>query len=201
MAKAIEVLMNEHRLIERVAASLEAYACGLPPGAGPERPRVAEFAGFFQRYADAFHHGKEEDLLFKAMVDRGFPLNGGPLAVMLHEHEVGRAHVRALAAIGEASGAAAAEEAEAFVRHSTSFGPMLRAHIQKEDGILYPMALRVLPPSELERLADQYAAFEANAIQAGTVEELLSLGERLVATHPFDPAVLEMAMGGCMAHG
>ncbi|MGD0266766.1 MAG: hemerythrin domain-containing protein, partial [Candidatus Methylomirabilota bacterium] len=36
------------------------------------------------------HHGKEENLLFKTMVDRGFPRQGGPIAVMLHEHETGR---------------------------------------------------------------------------------------------------------------
>lgn len=198
-ANAIDILMNEHRLIERVTASLEAYAGALPTGSTPDRARVAEFAGFFRRFADALHHGKEEDLLFKAMVDRGFPLDGGPIGVMLHEHEIGRAHVRAIAAIGEAAGAATPAEAEAFVLHATSFGPMLRAHIQKEDGILYPMALRILPSFELARLEDQYAAFEEASIGAGVKAELHALGERLVAAHPFDPAVLEGAMGGCFA--
>ncbi|MBK9032944.1 MAG: tetratricopeptide repeat protein [Myxococcales bacterium] len=32
------------------------------------------------------HHGKEEDLLFEAMVEHGFSREQGPLAVMLHEH-------------------------------------------------------------------------------------------------------------------
>jgi hemerythrin-like domain-containing protein len=33
-----------------------------------------------------------------AMVNKGFPLQGGPIAVMLSEHETGRAFVRGIAA-------------------------------------------------------------------------------------------------------
>ncbi len=36
-------------------------------------------------FADRCHHGKEENLLFKTMVDRGFPREAGAIAVMLLE--------------------------------------------------------------------------------------------------------------------
>ena len=99
MEKAIEVLMGEHRLIEQVLGSLETYALEIVADAPPRREVIGEYAAFFGGFADACHHGKEEDILFQRMVERGLPREVGPLAVMYHEHELGRAHVKALAAI------------------------------------------------------------------------------------------------------
>ncbi len=94
MQKAIEVLMGEHRLIEQALGSLETYALEIVADAPPRRDVVGEYAAFFGGFADACHHGKEEDILFQRMVERGLPREVGPLAVMYHEHELGRAHVR-----------------------------------------------------------------------------------------------------------
>ena len=49
---------------------------------------------FIQNYADALHHAKEEGLLFPALEAAGMPRRGGPIAVMLDEHELGRTYVR-----------------------------------------------------------------------------------------------------------
>jgi hemerythrin-like domain-containing protein len=80
VAKAIEILMGEHRLIEQVLGSLETYVVGIEQGEAPERQTLADYAAFFRGFADACHHGKEEDLLFQRMIERGFPREAGPLA-------------------------------------------------------------------------------------------------------------------------
>jgi hemerythrin-like domain-containing protein len=191
--KAIQVLMDEHRLIEKVLASLEAYAVAIRGGRRLERSECASFAEFFRSYADACHHGKEEDLLFRRMIDFGFPKDSGPIAVMLYEHTVGRGHVGALREIGGASGPSGDGEQATFVDHAEAYVPMLLSHIQKEDGILYPMALRVLPEDELVRLAEQYEEFQAKAVGAPAYEEMQRLAERLIERHPFPAGRLEAA--------
>ena len=82
--------MNEHRLIEQVLGSLETFASQVEEGLAPERPVLADYGTFLRGFADSCHHGKEEDILFQRMVERGFPRETGPVAVMLYEHEVGR---------------------------------------------------------------------------------------------------------------
>jgi len=55
---------------------------------------------FFTVYVDRVHNKKEEDHLFPLIEARGIPRSGGPLAVMLQEHEQGRsllARVKAVA--------------------------------------------------------------------------------------------------------
>ncbi len=105
MEKAIEVLMNEHRLIEQALGSLESYGAAVGEGFSPGRELIGEYAAFFRGFADSCHHGKEEDILFQRLVERGFPRDAGPLAVMLHEHELGRRHVASLHALAEGPGA------------------------------------------------------------------------------------------------
>lgn len=187
MAQAIDVLMGEHRVIEKVLAALQAHAAELAGGRRFERDRVRDFADFFRHYADACHHGKEEDLLFKRMTEFGFPAEEGPIAVMLYEHRLGRQHVAVLRAIGDASGTATALEQAEFARHVGDYVPLLRDHIHKEDEILYPMALELLPPAELDRLAEEYEAFQAKVVGPAAYAEMQRLAERLAAAHPSVP--------------
>ena len=77
MSKPIDVLMEEHRLIEQVLGSLESCAVAIDGGLAVERPLVKEYGDFFRGFADAYHHGKEEDILFQRMIERGFPTDIG----------------------------------------------------------------------------------------------------------------------------
>ncbi len=201
MHKVIEVLMGEHRLIERVLGSLESFAAGVGGGLSLERPLVASYARFFREFADACHHGKEEDILFQRLVERGFSRDVGPIAVMLYEHTVGRAHVSELLRVGQSAGTPVAEEVRLVVDTSDSYVPMLRAHILKEDRILYPMALRTLSPAELDTMEAAFESFERAQRADGTYDRLQRLAEELVASFPPDAARMAVAAqgGGCWA--
>ena len=105
--KATEILKSEHRMIEQVLNCLEKMAETACVSRVFDRDSAREALEFFRHFADRCHHGKEEDILFQRMIERGFPRQAGPLAVMLHEHELGRSHVRALAGIAANDRAAA----------------------------------------------------------------------------------------------
>jgi hemerythrin-like domain-containing protein len=201
VAKAIEVLMNEHRLIERVLGSLETFATEVEGGLAPGRPLVADYARFFRGFADAFHHGKEEDILFQRMIERGFPRETGPLAVMLHEHRLGRQHVGALVQVGEATGPLAVAETALLLETAGAFVPLLRSHILKEDRILYPMSERLLTGPEMDAMETEFDAFERTMRADGTCDRLAALAETLCATFRPDPGRMAeaAASAGCGA--
>jgi len=76
---------------------------------------------------------------------------------MLHEHELGRAHVRAMADNLEAAGRGSAAAVDAVIRNGLGYAELLEAHIRKENEILFEMADRVLPCEEHARLDQAYA--------------------------------------------
>ncbi len=202
MHEAIETLMYEHRLIEQVLGSFETFTENVRNEAEVDRVTIAKYAAFFKNFADRCHHGKEEDRLFVTMNRYGFPREYGPVAVMLAEHEEGRAHVGVLASIGAGSGTLTGAERDDFCEHALAYIPMLRGHIQKEDNILYPMALQSIPPAEMDELLKSYETFERDVMGEGEHEKFHALEEELIAAYPPDPR--KMAAGeacvGCMGH-
>ncbi len=92
------------------------------------------------------HRRKEEEILFPALA-RHIGDEGGPISVMLAEHETEKAHVEDLKrAVNELKSGGNAGGA---VRSSaTAILDLLRAHIQKEDEILFPMAEQFLTSEE-----------------------------------------------------
>jgi hemerythrin-like domain-containing protein len=192
--KAIEILIGEHRLIEQALGSLETYAAEVRAGGSPSREVVADYARFFGTFADAWHHGKEEDILFQRMVQRGFPREAGPLAVMYYEHELGRGHVKALSDIARAPGAATEREARVLLDHADAYVPLLRQHILKEDRVLYPMALQLLSGPELDALDSEFEAFEARLHADGSYDRLFALADSLSTRFRPDPARLAPAV-------
>jgi hemerythrin-like domain-containing protein len=198
VSRPIDVLMEEHRLIEQVLGSLESCSIAIEGGLAIERPLVKEYGEFFRGFADAYHHGKEEDILFQRMIERGFPTESGPLAVMLHEHTEGRARVAILRDVGQGEGAVENAEREAVLTAATEFIPLLRQHIMKEDRILYPMALRALTGLEMEQMETAFEEFEKRLRGDAVGDRLRALAERLTSSFPPDPE--RMASAAAMPH-
>ncbi len=169
-----QVLMGEHELILQALDALERKVAAIQAGSPPDKAYFEKAVEFVRTFADKCHHGKEENLLFKRMVDRGFPLQGGPIAVMLHEHDMGRAFVRGIAdgaaAIGTDPAAAAriAENARGYIE-------LLRNHIGKENNILFPMADQALGAEDQADLGKAFEKFESEETGAGVHDAMLKL--------------------------
>jgi hemerythrin-like domain-containing protein len=183
---AIELLMEEHQLILRALDALEAFAVEVSRG-GDGRTELSRFVRFIREFADTRHHGKEEDILFKAMVAAGFPGDGGPIAVMLMDHQAGRAYVAVMAErAGQATPWTDHDRASA-VAGARGYADLLRGHIRKEDQILYPMARQRLHEEALAGVDRDCAAFEARQTAVGG-ESMKDLARDLAARHSGFPA-------------
>jgi hemerythrin-like domain-containing protein len=180
--EATERLMTEHQMILRGVDALVAFAEEVRRGGG-DRDELFRFLTFIRDYADVLHHGKEEQILFPAMLEAGFPREAGPIAVMLQEHDVGREHVATLLALAGTRIAWTPEDREDIYVAARGYADLLRSHIHKEDEILYPMAEQRLSPALKERVDEQCAAFDGRAAEEGTRERLEQLATELVARH------------------
>jgi len=181
MKPAIDMLMQEHRLIERVLTALESCVQAIDEGRTVERTTIRDFADFFANFADKCHHAKEEDRLFAKLVERGFPKEGGPVGVMLMEHDQGRTHVGALRRIGQGSGALTTEERHDVVDHALAYVPLLRQHIMKEDRVLYPMAMQAIPDADFDQMMKDFEEYEARVMGAEH-QRYHALADTLAAT-------------------
>jgi len=169
--KATETLKHEHRVIELVLGALREQADRVEAGQPLDRERAEKTLEVLRNFADRCHHGKEERLLFARLEQHGLPRESGPLAVMLHEHDSGRAHLRALAnAIPGAIGGDERARRE-FVRQARAYVDLLTAHIGKEDHVLFRLADQTLSPEEDEQLARDFAALEREEIGEGVHEK------------------------------
>jgi hemerythrin-like domain-containing protein len=142
--KTTAILKLEHREIEKVLAALEEGCDRIESGDPPPPLFFEQVVDFLRSFADRIHHKKEEDLLFARMTGRGFSSEAGPLAVMLEEHERGRALVRSLGDTVSRLGEGDDSVLGAIVKDARAYVALLASHIDKEDHILYPLAESVL---------------------------------------------------------
>jgi hemerythrin-like domain-containing protein len=128
--RLLDELTEEHRLVDRASGSLIRFA---------ERTRrsettpqdVADFVHFLRVYVGGYHHEREEQVLFPALVERAeVPADRGPLPVMLADHRASAAMVDELEAAAN-DPVTAADVARRLAHH-------LWEHADKEDSVLFP---------------------------------------------------------------
>jgi hemerythrin-like domain-containing protein len=186
--QATDILMSEHRVIERVIASLETAAARLERGEDVRPGFFLDAADFVKGFADGCHHKKEEGVLFPTLVANGMPQRGGPIAVMLAEHEQGRAYIRGLReaasrleALGPSAGQSDALTAarQAVIANAQGYAHLLREHIAKEDGVLFPMAAQVIPLAKQGAVVEEFERVEHEETGEGVHEKYLALAGKL----------------------
>ncbi|HWQ03676.1 MAG TPA: hemerythrin domain-containing protein [Candidatus Nitrosotenuis sp.] len=179
MTTATQVLRQEHDAILRMLEATEEAARQLAAGEHLE-PRILDgLLEFFRLFADRCHHGKEEDLLFPKLQEKGMPRNMGPIGVMLIEHDQGRALVRQMqqAALEYQQGRSGA--ASRWAEAARGYIALLREHIYKENQILFVMAERMLTDEEQRELSARFEVVEEEKMGAGTHQRLHALMEQL----------------------
>lgn len=174
-----EILSAEHRVIERMLQCLDRLAEQATQRGSLDVRSAAAALEFLRTFADGCHHGKEERHLFKALVEKGWPRERGPVGMMLADHDEGRALIRQMdeARAGAERGEAAAPAQ--FAEAAQAYTDLMRAHIHKEDRVLFPMADRTFAAEEQEALLAAFATTESEDMGAGTHERMLAIAREL----------------------
>lgn len=178
MERATEALKHDHRVIERVLGVLERALFKMEQGGAADRELFGKAIEFFRGFADACHHQKEEQILFPRLAERGIPVEGGPIGVMHEEHEEGRRYLRGLAEGVAALDRDPEQARQLILGNGKGYAGLLRAHIQKEDYVLFPLADGVLTTGEQRELVHRFEEVEHH-LGEGVHDRFVKLAEEL----------------------
>lgn len=181
---AIDELLSEHeavkltlRILKRIAERTDATGRIDNPG------HLDQLFDFFTAFVDRCHHGKEEELLFPALERIGVSRDGGPVGVMLKEHQQGRDLVAGMKAAVSGFLAGDGDAARTFSRHADAYITLLTAHIEKENHVLFPLATRHLTEAMLEELKAGFDRIETEKVGDGRHAAFHAMLNRLEATY------------------
>ncbi|MBM3992109.1 MAG: hemerythrin [Planctomycetes bacterium] len=200
--KATDILRDEHETILDVLAALESIGTRALAGAALDRGSAQEVLDFLREFLDRCHHGKEERLFFPALVALGLPREVGPLAVMSAEHEEGRWLVASMVeALADANASRAGAE-HRFGAAAAKFVALLRAHIDKENGVLFPMGDGMLTEVRQAALVRDMEHFEHADMEVGAHGRFLALARSLCERFGVERAARPASTThSCCGHG
>lgn len=157
---AIEILLDEHRLISRMVNVLTILHKRLESEDQVDVKVLTDVVDFFRMFADKNHHAKEEDALFPALERRAVNPEGCTIQSLKSEHEQARILTMTLTdSIGEykAGGPTAKNKIYTAIGKSIE---LYNDHIWRENILLFPKAEEALQESDLNDVTRGYGEIE-----------------------------------------
>jgi hemerythrin-like domain-containing protein len=142
----IQKLVDEHVVIKLLLALIPELLKNVDVTSAAGKEIITDGIDFIRSYADKFHHGKEEEILFQR-----FDEASEIIQAMHADHETGRRHVQAIRTALEIN------DAVAVKTHLQAYRELLMEHIKKEDEILFPWMDRNLSASDKDDLSVQFS--------------------------------------------
>ncbi|MZQ75771.1 MAG: hemerythrin [Peptoclostridium sp.] len=168
MIYASEDLVNEHKEILTGLKILEKMVKLIDDGKVAEGEDIKGIVNFLKLFADKCHHGKEEGILFPAMEKAGIQNENGPIGELLTEHVQGRKYVAQMLASVDGE----PMKTDDFIQAASAYISLLRAHIIKENTVVFPMGDKLIPVEEQRQLLEQFEEFEETVMGKGAHEKL-----------------------------
>ena len=162
--KATEQLMQEHEDVMLMIKILGSATRKLENGEQVNPLHLEAMIDFLITFVDKCHHGKEEKILFPALIRKGIPKEGGPVGVMLAEHVSGRNFIKGMSDAITAYRNGNYSITHEIVKNAKGYGELLNQHIFKENNILFKMADNKLSDAEQNQLFNEFTELETNEI-------------------------------------
>lgn len=168
-----EILSFEHRLIEQVLDCLEILSHAARDTGRLDIVAAEDTLDALWTLADRFHHAREEALLYALAERRGLPRAAGPVAAALEDHAELHRALESMQDSVTAARMAAPRAAGAFHRVAEAAIALLRAHILKEDNVLFPLAESLFSDADRAALIDAFTRAEAEVPENALVEAMV----------------------------
>jgi hemerythrin-like domain-containing protein len=195
-----DTLRDEHEVIQQVLDCVEELAERATAQKSVDAASAEDALDFLSAFADRCHHAKEEQVLFPALNARGLPREAGPVAVMLREHELGRAAIARMRSALDDSKKRIAGAPQRFSAAAHEYVALLREHIAKENGVLFPMADQMLGDDAQAKLMRSFEHVEHHDLGPGTHERYLEVARSLCQRLGIEWAQHAPAAHACCGH-
>lgn len=181
--KATEALKHDHEAVKLMMRIMETISARIRSGQKVQRQDLDNITDFLRVFVDRCHHAKEEQILFPVLEDAGIAKAGGPIGVMLAEHEQGREYARNISRNLINFEAADNSRAMELSNNMKTYIELLDEHILKENDVLFQMADKVLTEEVQKKLYDRFEELENKVIGLGKHEELHKMLEKMSAVY------------------
>ena len=158
-------LMIEHRLIERMISIIQDNLPLVEKTRTIDPLFVDKAVDFIRIYADRTHHGKEEEILFRDLNDKGLSdEDRWVMNELIEEHVFGRKNTKALVEAntryrnGDTS---ALGDIISCLRTLVDFYPK---HIEKEDKVFFPASRTYFSEAEDQAMLSEFWEFDRKMI-------------------------------------
>jgi hemerythrin-like domain-containing protein/rubredoxin len=161
----IAALMIEHRAIERMAEVMKERAEGSEAGQDLDPRFLPDVVDFMRTYADRTHHGKEEDILFRALKGKDLSAeHRRTLERLEKDHARAREIVSMLSVLGEEHAMGhpgAAHQASMLMK---DLAALYHDHIELEDQGFFVPVMGYFSAEERELMLEEFKDFDSRMI-------------------------------------
>jgi hemerythrin-like domain-containing protein len=163
--KPIGPLMIEHRLIERMLALLAGEHRKIIETGNVDYDFLGTCINFLKIYVDKFHHGKEEDILFRDLAKKMLSTEDRIiLSELIQEHGRSRKVVEMLESTEKQQHDKKLGIAE-ITKHIETLTMWYHAHIEKEDKHFFVSSMSYLSEQEQAAMLEKLKEFDRNFTQ------------------------------------
>jgi DUF438 domain-containing protein len=154
-----DFLVAEHEMIERAMAVLKNNLEKIDEAV--KAPLQMQRAiDFLLEFGDKVHNTKEEKFLFPLMGQKGLPVQGGPIGVMLMEHDAERNLLQRMMAELPNLAEAATVARQKFAAEGFEYLTIRAEHIWKENDVLYPMGRKLFSDEDNTSLLNAFKTLD-----------------------------------------
>ncbi len=157
----VEILINEHRLILYTVGVLKKEQQKIVDTRKVDADFIVTVVDFFRTYADRYHHGKEEGILFNGLSRR--PLSDAHATMMrelILEHAFARKTVFSLEKMKESYVSGNAESLNGILESLNALIELYPRHIEKEDKQFFYPAMQYLTEKEQEEMLQKFQEYD-----------------------------------------
>jgi hemerythrin-like domain-containing protein len=177
--KATENLREEHEGIKLMLKIMGKIVDDLEKGKDLQNEHFEKIIDFNNGFIEKCHHMKEEGILFPTLEEKGIAKKGGPIGMMLHEHQLGREFNRNLSNAFNEYKNGNESALSGIISNTKDYIQLLRSHIEKENDVLFMMANKVLDKNLQSEMFKAFEKYEEDVIGAGKHEEYHKLLKEL----------------------
>lgn len=185
MKESLHIIKQEHRNLFRVVNMLDQMMRNQKAGETPDFVFMEDLLGYINTFTDRYHHPKEDEFLFRLLRQRE-PASVAILDELEAEHEncpasldqlLGYLAAYKAAPDDQAARACFTEGVHAYLRFQTK-------HLQKEEGVVLPMAQKALTDEDWAEIDAAFASNEDPVFGKGAQQEARAMYSRIVNEAP-----------------
>lgn len=163
MVLPVDLLVIEHKLILQAVDQIQMEIEQIQANGKVNTDFIVRAVDFFRSYADRFHHGKEEGILFKELSQK--QMNDSDKKFMLDltlEHASARRTVTELEKANENCVYGQKQTLNNILHLLADIVKLYRAHIEKEDNHFFYPCMKYFSAQETKEMQTKFLNFNQN---------------------------------------